>query len=135
MRKTKIDIFIADYCQQHGITLTVDPQLGKDDGLCYPTLNEIHISRKYSSPKIKIAIVLHEIGHIKVEHNKEKPYNIFECELMAWNHAIYLHKKYFNKSFSKTQAEYMLKCLRGYCRSQYEFKKISISSKNKVLKK
>lgn len=124
MRKTKIDIFILDYCQKFGIKLIIDPKLGKDDGLCYPVLNEIHLSKKYSSPKIKIAIVLHEIGHIKVEHNNKKPYNIFECEFMAWNYAIQLHKKYFNKFFSKKQTEYMLKCLKGYTRSQYEFKKL-----------
>jgi len=117
MRKTKIDIFISEYCRRFRIKIFTDPKLGKDDGLCYPTLNEIHLSRKYSSSKIKLAIVLHEIGHIKVERDSKKPYNIFECELMAWNHAICLHKKYFDKSFSKTQAEYMIKCLRGYCRS------------------
>ena len=115
--KTKVDTFIDEYCRQFGIKLLIDPKLAKNDGLCYPTLNEIHLSRNYSSAKVKLAIVLHEIGHIKVERRAKKPYNIFECELMAWNYAIQLHKKHFNRSFSKTQAEYMLKCLKSYCRS------------------
>lgn len=88
MRKSKIDAFIDDYCQRFGIKLLIDPGLGKDDGLCYPMLNEIHISRKYSSKKVKLAILLHEFGHIKIERRRKKPYNIFECELMAWNYAI-----------------------------------------------
>lgn len=102
MRKTKIDTFIAGYCRRYGIKLVVDSDLGKDDGLCYPSLKEIHLSRKYSSSKIKLAIILHEIGHIETEKRGKKPYNIFECELMAWNCAIRLHKRYFSRSFSKT---------------------------------
>ena len=43
----------------------------------------------------EVIALLHEIGHIKVERRSSKPYNIFECELMAWNYAIYLHKKHF----------------------------------------
>lgn len=41
-----------------------------------------------------------------------------------------LYKKHFGRSFSKTQAEFMLKCLKTYCRSQYEFKKTSSAAKN-----
>lgn len=100
--RAKVDTFINEYCRRFGIKLFIDPKLGKNDGFCYPTLNEIHLSKNYSSAKVKLAIMLHEIGHIKVERRTKKPYNIFECELMAWNYAIQLHKKYFKKSFSKT---------------------------------
>lgn len=75
---------------------------------------------------------MHEIGHIKAERHSKKPYNIFECEFMAWNYAIQMYKKYFERSFSKSQAEYMLKCLKSYCRSQYEFKKMRSKARKAV---
>lgn len=124
MRQSKIDKFIFDYCQKYSIKLLINPKLDKDDGLCYPQCREIHLSSKYSSNKIKLAVFCHEAAHIRVERFKNKPYNIFECELRSWMEAIHIYNKFFKKSFSKSQAEFMIKCLKSYCRSQYEFKKI-----------
>lgn len=124
MRPTKTDIFITEYCQSHGIKLLFDPDLAKNDGLCYPTYKEIHLAEKYTSSKIKLAVFLHECAHMMVERFKNKPYNSFECEFLAWQSAVKLHKKYFNRSFSKTQAEFMLKCLKSYCSLKSEFKRI-----------
>lgn len=123
MRQTSVDKFINEYCAINGIKLLIDPALAKNDGLCYPSLKEIHLSQKYSSNKHKLSVFLHEVSHIRVERFKAQPYNIFECEYYSWFEAMKLHKKYFNKSFSKTQAEFMLKCLKTYCRSHYEFRK------------
>jgi len=123
MRQTKTDKFISDYCQSKGIRLLIDPELDKNDGLSYPAYKEVHLAQEYSSQKIKLAVFIHEIGHCIVDRFKHQPYNIFECEMEAWAEGMKLYKKHFGKSFSKTQAEFMLKCLKTYCRSQYEFKK------------
>lgn len=128
MKPTKIDKFIEQYCQENKIRVLIDPKLEKDNGLCYPPYREIHLAKKYSSNKIKLVIFLHESGHIHIDGLREKPYNIFECELFSWTHAIKTHKKYFGKSFSKTQVEFMLKCLKSYCRSQYEFRRTKTQS-------
>ena len=37
--------------------------------------------------------------------------------MAAWTEGMKLYRKQFGRSFSKTQAEFMLKCLRSYCRS------------------
>ena len=124
MRQSNVDKFITAYCAEKGIKLYINPELAKNDGLTYPSLKEIYLAQKYTSSKIKLAVFLHEVGHISVDKFKDKPFNIFECELWAWDRAMKIHRKYFNKSFSKTQAEFMLKCLKSYCRSHYEFKKV-----------
>lgn len=123
MRQTKVDKFIAGYCQEKNIKLLIDPDLHKDDGLSYPPYREVHLAETYSSQKIKLAVFLHEASHVIVDRFKNKPYNIFECEFWAWDRAMKMHRKYFGRSFSKAQAEFMLKCLKTYCRSQYEFAK------------
>lgn len=122
-KQSKVDKFIAEYCQAHNIKLLIDPGIGKDDGCCYPPFREIHLAQKYSSQRVKLVVFLHECGHISIDKYKNKPYNTFECEFLAWGRALQLFKKNFGKSFSKIQAEFMLKCLQTYCRSQYEFKK------------
>lgn len=130
MRQSKIDQFITQYCQENGIKLLIDPDLGKNDGLSYPQCREVHLASKYSSQKIKAAVFIHEIGHCIIDRHKRQPYNIFECEIQAWVEGMKLYKKHFGRSFSKTQAEFMLKCLKTYCRSQYEFKKTGSAAKN-----
>ena len=102
MRQSKIDRFIDGYCRNEGIVLLIDPKLRKDDGLCYPPLREIHLAKKYTSSRIKLAIFLHEVGHIAVDRHKKKPANIFECEMMSWQYAINTHKRFFGKFFSRT---------------------------------
>lgn len=128
MRLNKIDKFINDYCAINGIKLLIDPSMDKDDGCCYVELKEINLAQKYSSNKIKLAVFLHEAAHIKVNHLKAQPYNKFECEYYSWFEAMKLHKKYFNRSFSKTQADFMLKCLKTYCKSHYEFRKTKLEN-------
>lgn len=123
MRQSSTDKFIEQYCIENNIKLFIDPSLNKNNGLCYPLYKEIHLSNKYSSNKIKLVIFLHEAAHIRIERFKNKPYNIFECEYYSWFEAMKLHKKYFKKSFSKVQADFMLRCLKTYCRSHYEFRK------------
>lgn len=93
----------------------IDPEIRKDDGCCYPQCKEIHLSREYSSNRVKLACFLHEIGHIYVDKITNKPLTSFECEFSSWWRAIQLHKKYFGRSFSKTQTQFMLKCLKSYC--------------------
>jgi len=126
MRQNKIDKFISSFCEENGITFLIDPKLSKNDGLCYTDLKEIHLATKYTSKQIKLAVFLHEVSHIRVERFKAQPYNIFECEYYSWFEAMKIHKKHFGKSFSKSQAEFMLKCLKTYCRSHYEFRKTPI---------
>lgn len=125
MRTRSTDKFIDEYCKTHNIKLLIDPALFKNDGICYPTLNEIHLSKKYSSSKIKLAVFLHEAAHIKVERFKSRPYNNFECEYYSWFEAMKLHKKHFGKSFSKSQAVFMLNCMKTYAKTYYEFRKTS----------
>lgn len=117
MKQNKTDRFILDYCKSRGFHLFIDPELGINDGFSYPSSKEIHLAKKYTSQKIKLAVFIHEIGHCVVEGSKLHPYNIFECEMAAWTEGMKLYRKYFGKSFSKTQAEFMLKCLKSYCRS------------------
>lgn len=81
----------------------INPKVSKDNGLCYIPLKEIHLSTRYTNVQIKLAIFLHEASHIRIEQFKSQPCNSFECEHYAWYEAIKLHKKYFNKSFSKIQ--------------------------------
>ena len=129
MRQTSTDKFISKYSAENGIKLLIDPALSKNDGLCDPELKEIHLSQEYTSNKHKIAVFLHEVAHIRVQRFKTQPYNIFECEYYSWFEAMKLHKKLFGKSFSKAQAEFMLKCLKSYCRSHYEFRKTCAEDK------
>lgn len=123
MRRAQVDKFINDYCADNGIKLLIDPSISKNDGCCYVDLKEINLSQKYSSASVKLAVFLHEVAHIKVERFKSQPYNRFECEYYSWFEAMKLHKKLFGRAFSKSQAEFMLKCLKTYCRSHYEFRK------------
>ena len=124
VKKSKVDKFIESYCADNGIILLIDPKLDKNDGLCYiAPYKEIHLAQRYSASYIKLACFLHEAAHLKVDRFKNKPYNLFECEYYSWFEAMQLHKKHFGKSFTKKQAEYMLKCLKTYCQSQYEFRK------------
>jgi hypothetical protein len=117
MKLNKTDRFILDYCKLRGFHLFIDPNLGLNDGFSYPEFKEIHLSKKYASHKIKLAVFMHEIGHCVIDGAKKQPYNIFECEMAAWTEGMKLYRKQFGRSFSKTQAEFMLKCLRSYCRS------------------
>lgn len=95
----------------------------KDNGLCYPSFREIHLSAKYSSSRIKLAIFLHEVGHIRVDRKRKRPSNAFECEMLSWQLAIEEHKRFFGRFFSQSQTRFMLKCLTSYCRSQREFRR------------
>ena len=117
MKQNKTDKFILDYCKSYRFHLFVDPELGVTDGFSYPASREIHLARKYSSHKIKLAVFMHEVGHCIVDKSHRQPYNIFECEMAAWAEGMKLYRKQFGRSFSKTQAEFMLKCLKSYCRS------------------
>ena len=131
MRQNKVDKFISEYCGEKRIKLLIDPNLDKDNGLCYPMYKEIHLSKKYTNTKIKLAVFLHEVGHIISGHGRKKPFNTFESELMSWQSAIDIHKKVFGRYFSKTQTQFMLKCLKTYCRSQYEFRRLDIEETQK----
>lgn len=125
MRKNKIDTFISDYCHENGIQLLIDPDLEKDNGICYPSCREIHLSDRYTSGPIKLAVFLHECGHIKTDASKKNlPFNSFECEFRAWYEGLQIYKKAFKRAFSRRQAKFMLTCLKSYCESQAEFKRI-----------
>ena len=117
MKQSKTDKFILDYCKSRGFRLFINPDLEVNDGFSYPATKEIHLARKYSSHKIKLAVFMHEIGHCVIDKARKQPYNIFECEMAAWAEGMKLYRKQLGKSFSKTQAEFMIKCLKSYCRS------------------
>lgn len=123
MKIVEVDQFINNYCNIHGLKLLIDPTISKNDGCCYVDLKEINLSKKYTNANIKLAVFFHEVAHIYVNKFKNKPCNIFECEYYTWFEAMKLYKKVFGKPFSKKQAEFMLKCLKTYCQSYYEFKK------------
>ena len=123
MRQSKVDRFIAEYCRSKRITFLVDSKLDKDNGLCYPQFREVHLAERYSSQRIKLAIFLHEVGHIRVDRKRKKPFNAFECELLSWQLAIQEHKRIFGKFFSQSQTQFMLKCLTSYSKSRHEFRR------------
>ena len=113
----KIDKLIESISNEHKVKVLIDTKFSKDYGECYPEINEILLSNKYSSSNIKIAVFLHELSHIITLRRKGARYlaaSIFQEESAVWSLAQELHLKYTNKPFCKTQADFMLKCLKTY---------------------
>ncbi len=126
MTKHNIDKIITSICDEWKVKVLIDTKLQKDYGECYPDSNEILLCSRYSSSKIKIAVFLHELSHIITLRRKGKRYlaaSIFQEESAVWSLAQELHLKYLNRPFSKSQAEFMLKCLKTYSQYHYSFKK------------
>lgn len=122
----KVDKVIASICDEYKVKVLVDVAFHKDYGECYPDTSQIMLCSKYSSDKLKIAIFLHELAHILIMKRKGKRYiaaSVFQEESAAWSLAQELHVKYFGKAFDKTQADFMLKCLKTYSQHHYSFKK------------
>ena len=122
----KIDTLIASICDMWKVKVLVDTKFQKDYGECYPDSNEIILCSKYSSGKIKIAVFLHELSHIITMRRRGKRYlaaSIFQEESAVWSLAQELHLKYLDKPFCKSQADFMLKCLKTYSQHHYSFKK------------
>ena len=85
------------------------------------------LSSKFSSLQIKLAVFLHELSHIITMRRSGKRYlaaSIFQEESAVWSLAQELHLKYLDKPFCKSQAEFMLKCLKTYSACHYSFKKM-----------
>lgn len=113
----KIDKLIESISNEHKVKVLIDTAFSKDYGECYPEINEILLSSKYSSNNIKIAVFLHELSHIITMRRKGSRYlaaSIFQEESAVWSLAQELHLKYMNKPFCKAQADFMLKCLKTY---------------------
>ena len=126
MTKHKIDTLIASICDEWKVKVLIDAKFQSDYGECYPDSNEILLSQKYSSGKIKIAVFLHELSHIITMRRKGKRYiaaSVFQEESAVWSLAQELHFKYLNLPFCKSQADFMLKCLKTYSQHHYSFKK------------
>ena len=122
----KIDILISQICEEWKVKVLIDSNFQKDYGECYPDTNEIILSQRYSTNKIKIAVFLHELSHIITMRRKGKRYiaaSIFQEESAVWSLAQELHLKYVDKPFCKSQADFMLKCLKTYSQHHYSFKK------------
>ena len=122
----KIDTMISAISDEWKVKVLVDTKFSKDYGECYPDSNEIYLSSKYSSAKIKLAVFLHELSHVITMRRKGKRYlaaSVFQEESAVWSLAQELHLKYTAKPFSKTQADFMLKCLKSYSRYNCSFKK------------
>ena len=105
MVKLKTDNLIASICDECKVKVLIDASFHKDYGECYPDNNEILLSSKYSSNKIKIAVFLHELSHIITMRRKGKRYiaaSIFQEESAVWSLAQELHLKYLDKPFCKS---------------------------------
>lgn len=122
----KTDNLIESIAEEHKIKVLVDTKFQSNYGECFPDSNEILLSKKYSSDKIKIAVFLHELSHILTMRRTGSRYlaaSIFQEESAVWSLAQELHLKYTNKPFCKVQADFMLKCLKTYSQYHYSFKK------------
>lgn len=125
-RQHKIDTLIASICDEFKVKVLVNTSFSKDYGECYPDSCEIHLSQRYSSDKIKIAVFLHELSHIVTMRRNGSRYlaaSIFQEESAVWSLAQEFHLKYLDKPFCKSQADFMLKCLKTYSAHHYSFKK------------
>lgn len=113
----KVDKLIESISNEHKVKVLIDTKFSKNYGECYPEVNEILLSSKYSSNSIKFAVFLHELSHIITLRRKGSRYlaaSIFQEESAVWSLAQELHLKYVDKPFCKKQAEFMLKCLKTY---------------------
>lgn len=122
----KIDTLIESIADEHRVKILIDARFQKDYGECYPDINEIILGKKYKSGKIKLAVFLHELSHILTMRRSGSRYlaaSIFQEESAVWSLAQELHLKYTNRPFCKTQADFMLKCLKTYSQYHYSFKK------------
>ena len=64
MTRKQIDTMILSICDEYKVVVTSNPEFQKDYGECYPDLDKIVLGTKYSTAKIKLAVFLHELGHI-----------------------------------------------------------------------
>ena len=126
MADYKIDKLISSICDEWKVKVLIDTKFQKNYGECYPDSNEIILCGKFSSNKIKFIVFLHELSHIITMRRKGKRYlaaSIFQEESAVWSLAQELHLKYMNRPFNKSQADFMLKCLKTYSKYHYSFKK------------
>lgn len=123
---SKTDKLIQSIAVEHKVKVLVDTKFHKDYGECYPDSSEILLSYKFSTNKIKIAVFLHELSHIITMRRTGARYlaaSVFQEESAVWSLAQELHLKYLDKPFCKSQADFMLKCLKTYSQYHYSFKK------------
>ncbi len=123
---SKTDKLIQSIAVEHKVKVLVDTRFHKDYGECYPDANEILLSKKFSTNKIKIAVFLHELSHIITMRRTGSRYlaaSVFQEESAVWSLAQEFHLKYLNRPFCKSQADFMLKCLKTYSQYHYSFKK------------
>lgn len=89
--------------------------------------NEIYLG-KYSSPKIEILCLFHELGHIIADRIKSNNYWIctLSQECVAWEICIELIHKHrdwfdckFNLDYDSEELTFMRKCLKSYFNSEY----------------
>ena len=117
MTKPQIDSLIESISDEWKVIVKCNPEFQKDYGECYPDLDKIVLGSKYSSAKVKLAVFLHELGHIITMRRSGARYlaaSIFQEESAVWTIAQELHYKYIKMPFSKSQAEFMLRCLDTY---------------------
>lgn len=127
MTKADFESVYKDVCDKYGVKVFFgDASQDEDNG--YAQWNEVHLSRKYSSLSVYMAVAFHELGHaiINIKRAKNiklyKVYSNFNNEFNAWWLAQRLYMKYMGKPFNKKMGNFALECLRTHSASHYSFK-------------
>lgn len=90
----------------------------------------MHLGNKYKNIHIYMAVAFHELGHAIINIKREKGvkrYNVnstFFEEFCAWYWGQRYYAKMFKKPFTKSMADFMLKCLKTHSMTHYAFKDI-----------
>ena len=90
----------------------------------------MHLSRKYSSVSIYMAVAFHELSHAIINMKSEKGIKLYKVhsdfnnEFNAWWLAQRLYMKYIGKPFTKKMGNFVLDCLKTHSASHYAFKKL-----------
>lgn len=126
MTKHNVDELVKSICAEFKVIVVVDEDFPQNYGECYPDLDKIVLSKQYSSGNLKLAVFLHELGHILTMRRKGSRYlaaSVFQEESAVWSLAQELHLKYTNRPFTKAQGQFMLQCLNTYSEHHYSFVK------------
>ena len=130
----QINGILDDICKRYKVKYFIDESFDADFGKCFPEDGVIYLSSKFKSSLVKLAVFMHELSHILIWRKKtySKSYaSIFQEEFDAWRYAQKIYMKLFNKPFSKSQACFLLECLKSYSDSQYSFKNLMAKKKRK----
>lgn len=129
MTREKFEDVFLKICTKYGVKVYFnDPTQEEDNG--YAMWNEVHLSRKYSSTSVYMAVAFHELGHAIINMKSEKGVKLYKVhsdfnnEFNAWWLAQRLYAKYIGKPFTKKMGNFVLECLKTHSASHYAFKKL-----------